>query len=262
MNNFLPEYFNNGNDFIKQTPTAGVFDFYLDDNKESFIENLNKQPEDWKYRTATVKYTINSYGYRTKEFDDIDWQDSIVILGCSTVFGLGVSDENTISYHLSKLFNKDVINLGVVGCSNQFILDLSLVLKKKYGIPYGIIFMWTGTSRFPYYSFERLNHIGIWNATGGNDILDSKKYSYLFKYLYNETSHEAITFYNIAECARNIWSDKTIFFEGTYFYETAKFGEIENYYNCSTDARDLLHPSDEDHLKTAIDIYNKIKNYE
>lgn len=260
MNNFFPEYFNDGQDFIKQCILGGIYDYYMNDSEELFLENLKIQPENWKYRTKNIKYTINSYGYRTKEFDEIDWKNSIVIIGCSTVFGVGVSDEDTLSYQLSKLFNRDVINLGVVGGSNQFMLDLSLALKNKYGIPYGIIFMWTSTSRFPYYSFERLNHIGVWNANSGDSLLDSKKYSYLFKYLYSETSHEAITFYNISQCAKNIWSDKTIFYEGSYFYETVNFGKIENFHNCTTNARDLLHPSDDDHSKTAIDIYKKITN--
>jgi len=70
--------------------------FAVSDTEELFNHNLKIMPQDWFYRTNPVNYTVNSQGYRTEEFEKIDWAQSVVIFGCSTVFGTGVSDE---SYH-------------------------------------------------------------------------------------------------------------------------------------------------------------------
>lgn len=266
----LPEYFKNGTDFISIPLPINTkndeYQFYSVDNEMSYYENLKTQPEDWHYRTKKVVYKLNSMGYRTKEFNDIDWKNSIVVLGCSCVFGTGVSEDETLSYYLSKLFNKDVINLGVSGSSNQFMLDTSIMLKKKYGIPFGIIMLWTSSARFPFYGFERLVHVGPWvyNDEDTFDFFKSKKrttplsrYGEMFDLMYTEKSHEIITMHNIVESGRNIWMDRTLYYDGSHFPETASYLNID-FFPSNRLARDLLHPGREVNELTANKIYRSM----
>ena len=39
------------------------------DSEQLFKENLLTQPDDWYYRTHSIEYNLNKYGYRTVEFD-------------------------------------------------------------------------------------------------------------------------------------------------------------------------------------------------
>jgi len=68
----------------------------------------------------TFTYNLNSQGYREQEWNQIDWNDSIICLGCSHMFGVGVELEQTIPYKLSKKINVKCINLGIPGGSNFF----------------------------------------------------------------------------------------------------------------------------------------------
>ena len=44
------------------------------------VKNLEKNPENWYYRTNPVEYALNSQQFRTKEFKVIDWKNSIVLI--------------------------------------------------------------------------------------------------------------------------------------------------------------------------------------
>lgn len=63
-----------------------------------------------------LTYDINSHGFRTKELDSFD-SDSIMILGCSMTFGVGVHEESTYAHQLSKYLDAPIINLGYPGGS-------------------------------------------------------------------------------------------------------------------------------------------------
>lgn len=63
-----------------------------------------------------LTYDINSHGFRTKELDSFD-SNSIMLLGCSMTFGIGVHEETTFAHHLSKYLDDPIINLGYPGGS-------------------------------------------------------------------------------------------------------------------------------------------------
>ena len=77
-----------------------VLDFWEEspDSSYHFQKNLKILPEKWRFRKDTVGYEFNSEGFRTTEFDKVDWQNSYVILGCSYVFGIGVPQQETIGH--------------------------------------------------------------------------------------------------------------------------------------------------------------------
>jgi hypothetical protein len=261
----FPKYFKDGTELLKQhLPDGkfGVYEYYMGDNEINLKESFKKTPEDWRYKTKKVEYTLNSLGYRGPEFNVHDWKNSIVVIGCSCVFGVGVSDDETITHYLSEITGRNVINLGVGGASNQFILDNSLTMKRKYGNPYSLITLWTGMDRLPYYGDSELYHIGLWNHIVNRYDVNSPKYKKLFDNFYEDKGHENITFFNIVQAMRMIWEDKTKYFEGSFFEPSAHYGQLPDYFPFSNTARDLLHPGSVDYKKTAYEIVEHcVKKY-
>ena len=98
-------------------PKQTITNFIGNDCEERLIENLKKLPNTWRYATEDITYTMNSHGYRTKQFDNIDWNNSVVILGCSCVFGTGINESDTISYTLILSF---VLSLCCAYCGVAF----------------------------------------------------------------------------------------------------------------------------------------------
>lgn len=261
----FPKYFKDGTDFLKQYlpyGKSGVYEYYMGDDEVNLKESFKKTPEDWHYKTKKVEYTLNSLGYRGPEFSVHDWQNSIVVIGCSCVFGVGVSDDETITRYLSEITGKNVINLGVGGSSNQFMLDNSLIMKRKYGNPYSLIVLWTGMDRLPHYGNNGLAHIGIWNHTVNEPNVDLVKYKKIFDNFYEDKAHESITFFNIVQSMRSIWEDKTKYFDASFFESSAHYGQLPDFFPFSNTARDLLHPGSVDNERTANEIVEHcIKKY-
>lgn len=261
----FPKYFKDGMEFIPLYLPHGKSDkyyFYMADDEVSLNKNLEKMEDDWHYRTKTVEYNLNNLGYRGVNFDSHIWEESIVIFGCSCVFGVGVDESETLPNYLSKITGRNVINLGIPGGSNQLILDSSLVMKRKYGIPHSIITMWTTTNRLPYYGDSEMHHIGLWNHTLISDEYKHHHYKKIFDNIYQEEGHENITFYNIVQSMRNIWEDKTKYFDASFFEPTAHYGQLPLFTPFSNTARDLLHPGSDDYKNTAKQIVEHyIKKY-
>ena len=135
--------------------------YHDSDSEAKFKQNLKKTPSDWKYRTETITYQNNSLGYRTKELNKINWKKSIVVLGCSLVYGVGVSEKDTISSQLSEITGHYVVNMGVSGSSGQFAVH-NLACLLEYYKPKAIAIGWPDASRVPLYLKDRIVHCGSW----------------------------------------------------------------------------------------------------
>ena len=266
-NMFLPNCFPIYNYFQENDLTyngeceiAGGFtlDFFCPiDSKELFKQNLKTQPEDWYYRTHPVRYTLNSLGYRTKEFDDIDWKESIVMFGCSFVFGIGVTDECTIPYFLEKLSGRPVINMGIAGSSIQTALHNSIILNdSEYPTPKAVVNMWTELNRYQCYMNNDVSHIGTWRNSNSEF----------------QTPDNMIPFnlMNI-KMIRNLWKNKTIYYEGVFGFEQQQLvNKLDKeiyceFFGCDGHrardhrARDLMHYGTVTNLEVAKGIYEKLK---
>ena len=136
--------------------------FMDQDTKHLYQKNLRTQPSDWKYREKIVQYTLNSHNYRTKEFNTIPWAESVVIFGCSYVFGIGASLDETIAAQLSSMIKRPVVNMGAPGSSATFSLYNSSILKKQYPKPAGIVFGWTSAARCTLFLSDSTVHCGSW----------------------------------------------------------------------------------------------------
>jgi hypothetical protein len=273
-NNFLPvfdliedyEYYLIENNFFNKTKmniesfikNGFALNFSGSDKKELFEKNLKVEPENWYYRNNEVKYTLNSLGYRTKEFDQIDWKESIVMFGCSHVFGTGVTDEHTIPYFLEKLSGRPVINLGIGGSSIQTMCHNSIILSSILDIPpKGVIFCWTDLTRFNIYNNDYVYHMGNWS-----DKNNIKMFS----------DNENIIPFNLMniKMIRNLWKDKTFYYEYTCFDQQKLINKLDKNIQCELFnyptfpesskylARDLLHFGREMNMETAEKINQKI----
>jgi hypothetical protein len=235
------------NDFISFSD-SGVLNFYGIDSCEFFNKNLKTQPEDWYYRQNSVQYTLNDSGYRTKNFEDIDWKNSMVMFGCSHVFGVGNDDRHTITHFLEELTGIPVINMGFPGASMQFCLHNSLMLYKKYGVPKSAIYFWTGITRNLFYQRESV----IMN-TSFEDIREhpasaiaaiEESTGTTLKSVDDPRIFEHIVPFNMVnvELIRNMWKDRCPLYEFSTFPTTSKILECEFYEPIPNDyARDLAH---------------------
>jgi hypothetical protein len=242
---------------------VGEWDFYGIDTYEFYKKNLERQPKDWYYRNNKIKYTLNSYGYRTKEFDQIDWKNSIVMFGCSHIFGTGNDDKHTIPYFLEQMIGIPVINLGVGAASIQFCLHNSLMLYKKYGVPKAVIYGWTGITRHLLYQKDcvlmntKFEDIKEHPAKVIAAIEESTKSKLKPVDAVKAVDHlVAFNMVNV-ELIKTIWQNKCPLYEFTTFPTTSKVLDCELYCPIPNDyARDLSHFGRHSNKLFAEKIYN------
>lgn len=210
------------------------------DTEELFKQNLKTQPDVWYYRTSPVNYILNQHGFRTKEFDEIDWANSIVIFGCSHVFGVGVDEQHTMSSQLRNLTGIPVINMGVAGSSITYALHNAVILRERYPTPLAVVNVWTHYGRTVYYNEHRCTAHGIWS-------LDKSDY---FKEWISKDSHSQTHAIFASKINKLLW-EKTKYVECSFFKDTAEL------LNCrwikgKRDARDCDHPGISSHLDVAV----------
>jgi len=95
--------------------------------------------------TATHSYTFNSQGFRAPEFDVIDWGNTVVWVGDSFTFGVGVRSEHTLPGLCNNRHGVTHINLGRGGASNGRISSVAHSIL-EYS-PRGLICNWSNVSR-------------------------------------------------------------------------------------------------------------------
>lgn len=125
----------------------------------------DKWKKAWKNRKAyktkeyyyqiqqNINYSLNSLGYREKEFDKIDWNTSYVFLGCSHTFGVGVKEHETIPAQIQTKTGINCINLGIPGGCNMFSLFNSSTIKNTGVAPLKIFYQRTYPNRW--FSFDK-----------------------------------------------------------------------------------------------------------
>ena len=199
----------------------GCHEFYSNDTRERYVQNLELMPQDWHYRTKDVTYTFNKQGYRCMDLDHVDWSNSVVMFGCSELMGTGLAEDERICYHLSELLNVPVINLGKAGTSVHFSYVNNLSLYKKCKEPLGVINQWTEVSRESYYGVNRYvtalsNHVSY--QTKIFNMLKS-----LFGFDLEDWDHnrdaQAVC---LIDSIQNMWDGKTSYVDATWNSHTAE----------------------------------------
>jgi hypothetical protein len=226
------------------------------DDYENFLNNLRKQPFDWHYRTKQIVYNVNNSGYRTREWDDIDWKESIILLGDSCTFGIGLAEDETISHFLSKLTGRNVVNLGFPAGSNQLIVNNLATLINKFPIPYGIVVNWSTTDRLRIYAKHGYYEIGPWDQK--NTDIEGIQTTELYKNLFiNEYNTMGMNYY-IGSIAKALAKDRTRYISISYFPDSAHYTRSEKFFRIDNQARDLIHPGRNNSLEVAEYIKNRL----
>jgi hypothetical protein len=224
----------------------GSYAFLDQDSREKYKKNLKRQPQNWKYRNKVVTYKLNSEFYRTLEFEKIRWEESIVIFGCSNVFGLGAALDETLPAQLSKLTGIPTINMGVCGSSAHHALYNSAILKQMYPKPRAVVFGWTSAERCTLFRYTQdktsfiVENCGAWTE----DSSDLGKA--WFKYNSNVHVHTQLT----RIVAQQLWSD-TKYADYTSFPSNMRFIPDCKYFRIIDHGRDCSHPGEKTNLEIA-----------
>ena len=234
----------------------GTVNWYGSDDESKFRENTKKQPDvmaAWKGQT--FNYTLNSQGFRAPEFLKVDWASSVVVLGCSFVFGEGVDDTQCLTYQLSEIIGRPVINLGIPGAGPDLIFYNNIVLQRQYPQPQQVIIVWPGADRLTQFTNQGANCYGIWDCDPRNP-----EYNTAWNRIYvtmNANSEHRAHVMKMYSCAlQSIWGQRLR--EFTWALETADHigCELLNGNRSSWDnpdlnrldrARDLVHPGPDWH---------------
>lgn len=232
------------------------------DDEKTLEKNKSRTSSSWKYRTKKVTYTINSSGYRAPEWNQIDWKNSIVLFGCSCTYGIGVSDDETIAYHLEKLSGRPVINLGVGGGSNNLIIQNNINLLELCDTPYAVVNIWTTSDRMNIFSKHGTYNSGPWDTlksrtrSAFDNIVDVSR---LWRLTYTEPYHKVgLTYYN-GKVGKYLWKDRSKYSSISFFPDTAYYTDSEKHFVIDNGARDLIHPGEENFKDVANYLHERFK---
>jgi hypothetical protein len=171
-----------------------------------------------------IVYQTNELGFRNKPFTDVVWEESVIVIGCSNVFGESLNLEETFCVQLEKILKIPVVNLGVKGSGIDFACWNSLRIHNFYSTPKAMLQIWSGLDR--YTDFDE----------------DDKCVSYVpkSKNYYNQINWNKRSEHYI-EADRALWKNKTVYHEASFMYYTAKKVNVD-YLTVFDYAKDLIHP--------------------
>ena len=118
------------------------------DDQETLKQNLKTMPNGWIWRDKEITYQTNSLGYRAPPFENIRLDNYFLSLGDSNVFGVGLSNDLIFTNLLSKQTGVNGINLGIPGCSTDFIFsNIINSLETFHNKPKFILIAWPNLYR-------------------------------------------------------------------------------------------------------------------
>jgi len=196
--------------------------FIGSDTKKLFNKNLITQGS-WIYNSKHIRYKYNEQGFRNKSFNNVNWSDSIVVIGCSHVEGVGLAVEDTLCYQLEKMLNTPVINLGVGSSAIDLACWNSLKLHNYYPRPKALVHIWSSPNRY-------------------TDRRDKRLLSFMPMYEeYNYTMDWSYRSDYYIKTDRALWKGKTTYVEATFFEDEHMQHDLIRLKHIDK-ARDLMHP--------------------
>ena len=226
--------------------------FLSTEEKEEYEKNKNNLGNKWHYFDKEVLYNLNSDFYRAPEWNTVDWKESVVVFGCSHVFGEGLAEDETICHQLQNLLNRPVINLGQSGTSTMFSWHNSIKFFETFGIPYAVIQLWTDYGRMLYYTESEIKRVGFWSGGRWDNYDKDMKNLY---YLWNKNTIHSQTFFEFeVKACKEFWHNKTNYYHASYFKETADLINCDFFPKLDS-ARDFIHSGFSTHKNAAETIY-------
>ena len=207
------------------------------DNEENFNDSMIESGWRNKWEQVKIRYDLNSQGYRAKEWSEYDWENTIVIVGDSCTTGVGIPNHITVSEILSRRIGKEVVNLGVNGSSNMFMLyNLARVVKNFN--PYAVIVQWSVSDRYVNFSDRSVANTGIQHRGSWSEDLAYKRYwvkndNYLFHDFELKSVASCLNIKRFIDYVPQCWTNKR------FPEQTNTLSWIRNE---SEMARDRLHP--------------------
>ena len=230
------------------------------DSPITFEKNLQEKGPSWKYATKEIFYDVNSSGYRTYDWADIDWPNAIVLFGCSVTYGVGVATDETLAYYLEQKTGRQVVNLGYPGGSNQVIATLLSILIEKYPTPYAVVLNYTTGDRYRHYFKNRYVDMGPWHLRidpAAHEMVDLTNISVAFEQRYMDRYNELSENYCLNKMCRAMCKN-TKLVTLSYFEYMAHIMRTDFMVPTEKGARDLLHPGSESHFVTAAEIAKRL----
>lgn len=239
------------------------FQWWPGDTEEKYDLNVRKGKY-ISYKKDDFYYDINANGFRCDDFDTIDFtKKSVIYLGCSHTFGIGLPEEHCWPLITHKVLNTtetyNYINLSVAGGSVDWYL-LFLPFFKKFN-PALIISANPFTERMimldDFNENEKILRDILPSDTKlnkrFNNVNISKAYDYLLRFQpdYFEYRRKVI-FANIESVAKSL-NAKFISIDNETLMNNQQKGIIK------PRARDLMHHSKENHEVISSIVLNKIK---
>lgn len=200
-----------------------------------------------------IKYpNVNKYPrikHRPQNFEQHDWNSSILVFGCSMVYGEGVEVKDTLPSQLEIKTNIPCINLGVQGASPMYIWsDIADVLYQ--GItPKAIVVVWTHPNRLITYS--GINTRNLTNTALGSNVITPLATEWILH------EHQGPEFLARAIISSRVMCKDIPYFEYTWVKNQLDLFDLSRY-NCDL-ATDNIHPGPLSYTKWAEHIANDIK---
>jgi hypothetical protein len=217
------------------------------DSRENFERNRQALGSSWRYYNKEITYDVNSSGFRTKEWKDINWKDSIVVIGCSCTYGVGLAEDETLCSILQEKTSLPVVNLGYPGGSNTLIANMCASMINKFTAPRAVIIIWSSADRFRYYFDNYYLDVGPWYSvenSKSDKIENSINFTKLWQYRYLDKTNELCENYYIAQTVQAMLKDRTQLITASFFDYVAHATRSDFYFKYIADdkARDLMHP--------------------
>jgi len=128
------------------------------DSSDLYAINCQRRPPGWDWDSRPVTYTWNTEGYRAPEWQDVDWAQSHVVMGCSHVLGVGVDDADTLPSQLSGQLGEPVINLGLSGGSAHTVQYNTLRMTELGWRPRSVTIIIPQLTRLTYFDNNQVRH--------------------------------------------------------------------------------------------------------
>lgn len=143
----------------KKSKFTGTFEIDLHEKTLQKAKELGISNSVWPYYELEDDfYILNSYGYRTDEFDTYEDDKFDIVIGCSFTEGVGLRKQEMWVHHYEQRMNTRTVNLGKGGNSNKNIKNtlLSWYLSGR-AKPKRVLLNWTEATRCTY---VRVGHDG------------------------------------------------------------------------------------------------------
>lgn len=196
------------------------------DQEDLYQQNLVRLGSSWLWADRSFNYKFNSQGYRCAEWDNIDWDNSCLLIGDSWAFGIGLPARMT----LAGLLN--MVNLGVSGASSMSMLANTARLIQANIKPRAVVYIWPQPNRFAHYiSRDQVINYGPWTP---EDMLPA----IAREWIVDQHQSLAATI-DAIRAVRSMWTCNQYHF--SWNFEVSQAGNCEHI-QLVDHARDCEHP--------------------